>query len=145
MIRCWAIMKQASHIVLPCTFVGHYEEGHTLNVSLCPVIMSWPYTHMTCDSLFGRCEAGHYIIRLVWSRPHTFLGRFEAGHTDYVSFCSAILKQAILFTCNIGRPLQTRSRTHYVWHMVRSILRRPHAYLLLLVTLHFVRPLCSLP
>ena len=32
-------MKQASHIVLPCTFVGHYEAGHTLYVSLCPAIM----------------------------------------------------------------------------------------------------------
>ena len=135
-------MKQvASHIVFPCTFVGHLEAGHTIYVSLCPAIMkSRPYTHMTCDTLFGHCEAGNYSVRPLLSRPHTFIGHFEACHNDYVSFCSdimkqvthitydtlvghyeaglthlsAILKQAIIFTCNIGRPLHNRSRTHYV-------------------------------
>ena len=109
----------------PHTFLGNFEAGHIIYVSLCPAIMKqaihthdmWHFVH----PLWSRS----YVVRPLLSRPHTFLGHFEAGHIIYVSLCPAIMKQAI--------------HTHDMWHfvhplwsrsyVVRPLLSRPHTFL----------------
>ena len=93
----YTVHPQCSRTGCELTFVGHFWRKLAIHITCRTIqpLSNRGKTHISCDTLFDRYEAGHLLSPIV-------------GHTHL----SAILKQAILIMRHIVRSLWSRPHTH---------------------------------